>query len=104
MKSETHLWRGAKLVALLFAALANDECNAQSQLSYHFFKERRPLKLDTSRVAILQTHATVGVGLGSSLKRFGFAPEEPQALPIRGWSIAKSTTAGSADAAARDLA
>src|SRR6266403_1494913 len=67
--------------------------SGQDQLYYHYFKERRPLKLDTERVAILQTRTAAAEGLGQAVSRFGLAPQEMQGLPIAGWSLAGTPAA-----------
>src|SRR6266550_3872427 len=75
----------------------------QDQLYYHYFKERRAVKLDTERVAILQTRAAAAEGLGQAVSRFGLAPEKTQGLPIAGWSLAGTPAANHTEPATRDL-
>jgi subtilisin family serine protease len=77
--------------------------SGQDSLYYHYFKERRPLKLEAERVAILQARTAAAEGPGQALSRFGLAPEATQALPIAGWSLAGTPAASHADAATRDL-
>src|SRR5205807_1159910 len=69
----------------------------------HYFKERRPLKLQTERVAILQARTAAVNGLGQALPKFGLAPEETRALPIAGWSVAGTPAASHTEVATRDL-
>jgi len=66
-------------------AATSGAADGQDQLYYHYFKERRAVKLDTERVAIFQTRAAAAEGLGQAVSRFGLAPEKTQRLPIAGW-------------------
>src|SRR5947209_5675398 len=96
------------LVLLLLPALAGQAIDSraasgQDQLYYHYFKERRPLKLDTERVAILQTRTAAAEGPGQALSKFGLAPEKTQGLPIMGWSLARIPAASHSVTATRDL-
>ncbi|PWU18269.1 MAG: hypothetical protein C5B50_09575 [Verrucomicrobia bacterium] len=75
----------------------------QEPLYYHYFKERRPLKLDTERVAFRQTRTIVSAGVGQAVSRFGLAPPETRTLPIPGWSLARTPAASLTEPAARDL-
>src|SRR5215831_7591496 len=77
--------------------------SGQDPLHYHYFKERRPLKLQTERVAILQARTAAAEGLGQALSRFGLASEETQVLPIAGWSLAGTPAASHTEPAARVL-
>ncbi len=72
-------------------------------LYYHYFKELRPLKLETKHVAILQTRTAAAGGPAPALIRFGLAPEQTQALPIAGWSFAGTSAGSRTEAATREL-
>jgi subtilisin family serine protease len=77
--------------------------SGQDPLYYHYFKERRPLKLETERVAILQARTAATEGPGQALSKFDLAPEATQVLPIAGWSLAGTPAASHTEAATRDL-
>src|SRR5215831_4972689 len=62
----------------------------QEPLYYHYFKERRPLKLDTERVAVLRARTAPVDGLKQALPRFGVAPDGTRVLPVAGWSLANT--------------
>src|SRR5438094_862634 len=99
---------GARLLMLCAtsATLGADTSRAasgQDQLYYHYFKERRPLKLETERVAILQARTAAAEGLGQALPKFGLVPQETRALPIAGWSLAGTPAASHTEPATRDL-
>jgi len=99
---------GSRLL-LLYATSAtlgtgtSSAASGQDHPYYHYFKERRPLKLDTERVAIIHTRTAAAEGLGRTLSKFGLAPRETQALPIAGWSLAGTPAASHTEAATRDL-
>src|SRR5689334_8432515 len=61
--------------------------SAQEQPAYQYFTDRRPLKLETERVAILQAGTSGAEGPGHALLKFGLTAEQTQALPIAGWSL-----------------
>src|SRR5216117_760302 len=81
----------------------SNAASGQDQLYHHYFKERRPLKLETERVAILQARAAAAEGLGQALPKFGLAPEGTRALPFAGWSLAGTPAASHTEPATRDL-
>src|SRR5262245_39952893 len=62
--------------------------SGQGPLHYHYFKERRPLKLQTERIAILHARTPAAEGPGKALSRFGLDPQGTQVMPIAGWSLA----------------
>src|SRR6266446_3658825 len=88
---------------LLAQPIPSRAASGQDQIYYHYFKELRPLRLDTERVAILQARTAAAEGLGQALSRFGLAPQENHALPIAGWSLAGTPAASHSEAATRDL-
>src|SRR5215471_17502823 len=99
---------GARLLLLCAtsATLGPEPSSAasdQDPLYYHYFKERRPLKLDTERVAILQTRTAAPAGLGQALSKFGLAPAGTHALPIARWSLASIPATSHTEPATRDL-
>jgi len=99
---------GARLLLLCttsvtLGAATSGAASGEDQLYYHYFKERRPLKLDTQRVAILQTRTATAAGLGQAVSRFGLAPQETRGLPIAGWSLAGTPAASHTEPATRDL-
>jgi subtilisin family serine protease len=99
---------GARLFSLCatFATLRADTSSAasgQAPLYYHYFKERRPLNLETKRVAILQARTTGAGDVGQALSRFGLAAEATQVLPITGWSLAGTQGGGLTEPAPQEL-
>ena len=93
----------ALIVGLGLIPVERLSAQGQEPLYYHYFKERRPLKLETERVAILQARTAAAEGPGQALSRFGLAPEGTQALPIAGWSLAGTPAASHTEPATRDL-
>jgi len=94
--------RGA-LAGLLCVLLTCGASNAQDQLYYHFFKEHRLLKLDTNRVAVLQTREPATGGLSQGLMKHGLAPEDKLVLHAAGWSLARTSAVHKPDSAPHDL-
>ena len=72
------------LVGLVFVLLACGVCGAQEQLYYHYFKEQRPLKLDTNRVAALQTRPGGERCAKSGFYEVRLGTEESVAVPVHG--------------------
>jgi subtilisin family serine protease len=99
---------GARLFLLCATAAAlgpgtSSAASGQEPPYYHYFKERRPLKLQTERIAIFQARTAATQGPGQALSKFGLAPEGMQALPIAGWSLAGTPAASHTEPATRDL-
>src|SRR5262245_27403570 len=89
---------GARLLLLCATSAAlwpetSSAASGQDALHYHYFKERRPLQLETQRVAILQARTATAEGPAQALSRFGLTPAGTQVLPIAGWSLAGTPAA-----------
>jgi len=89
--------------AAALGAGTSSPASGKAPLYYHYFKERRPLKLETERVAILQARTAATEGVGQALSRFGLAAEGTQVLPITGWSLAGTPAASHTEPATREL-
>jgi subtilisin family serine protease len=98
---------GARL--LLFCAMvvipgpgSSSTAAGPEPLYYHYFKERRPLKLQTERVAILAS-TPAPQGVAQALYRFGLIPDGTQELPIAGWSLVGTPAASRTGSAIQEL-
>jgi subtilisin family serine protease len=93
-------------VVIAISAVALGASSAQGQWHYYYFKEKRPLKLDVDRVALLRPAARLQLAAPS--RAAGFSPREPSSAPesaaqfgldendvkpwpIKGWSLVGTT-------------
>jgi hypothetical protein len=93
----------ALIVGLGLIPVERLSAQGQEPLYYHYFKERRPLKLETERVALLQARTAAAEGPGQALSKFGLVPEGTQVLPIAGWSLVGTPAASRTEPATREL-
>jgi len=91
------------VVGLAFAVSACSVRGAPEPFSYHYFKEQRPLKLDASRVAVLQARQATTDAFNQALVKYGLAPGETHRVPVPRWSLATTPPTNRTESATRDL-
>jgi len=92
----TKEWKG--LAALLLSALAASPAGAgENGYAYSYFKEQRPLTLDTTRVAVLL--APDRKAPEPDLARYGLDASTATPMAVQGWSLVGTTASIRMDAA-----
>ena len=91
------------VVGFAFALSACSVRGAPESFFCHYFKERRPLKLDVSRVAVLQARQATIDAFNQALVRNGLAPGETQRVPVPRWSLTTTPATNRTESATRDL-
>jgi len=79
------------IIAVSIFALATQKTQAES-LHYYYFKEKRPLSLDTERVAIFEAAIGQQALAKGRFEKFGIRDSDVKPWPIHGWSVADVPT------------
>jgi len=78
-------------IACLILSRASAEPGPEAGYHRYYWKERVELRLDSSRLAILQIQGRLALQRG--VPALGIAPEQMRAWPIAGWSLAPAVGA-----------